>query len=187
MVNKGLPRSYTIQKDSLKINSKSVIYPITGKVSGVRQSILGQLNKTITYLAKIDQFFKQNQNISVKITGNGTSVSHNMHCVVIAFSIIREGANPNSPGGNHTVAILNTTEDYEYLAEPLKEVLDEIKDTKNIMVNETEYTIEWYFGCTFKISGTLHQHRRCKFQICLYMVQMSLSRQARYQTEMVNK
>ena len=150
MVNKGLPRSYAIQKESLQMNSKSVIYPITGKVSGVRQSILGQLNKTITYLAKIDQFFKQNQNISVKITGDGISVSHSMHCVVIAFSIIREGANPNSPGGNHTVAILNTTEDYDYLAEPLKEVLDEIKDTKNIMVDETEYTIEWFLGADLK-------------------------------------
>ena len=144
MVNKGLPLSYAIQKESLQMNSKSVIYSITGKVSGVRQSILGQLNKTITYLAKIDQFFKQNQNISVKITGDGTSISHSMHCIVIAFSIIREGANPNSPGGNHTVAILNTTKDYDYLAEPLKEVLDEIKDTKN-MVDETEYTIEWFW------------------------------------------
>ena len=150
MVNIGLPRSYAIQKESLQMNSKSVIYPITGKVSGVRQSILGQLNKTITYLAKIDQFFKQNQNISVKITGDGTSVSHSMHCVVIAFSIIREGANPNSPGGNHTVAILNTTEDYDYLAEPLKEVLDEIKVTNNIMVDETEYTIEWFLGADLK-------------------------------------
>ena len=36
------------------------------KVVGVRQSTLDQLNKTITYLGKTDQFFKQNQNIRVK-------------------------------------------------------------------------------------------------------------------------
>lgn len=50
MVNKDLPRSYAIQKEILHMNSKSVIYPITGKVAGVRQSTLGQLNKTITHL-----------------------------------------------------------------------------------------------------------------------------------------
>ena len=89
MVNKDLPRSYAIQKEILHMNSKSVIYiyiyPITGKVAGVRQSTLGQLNKTITYLGKVDQFLKQNQNIRVKLTGNGTSISRSMHCVVMAF------------------------------------------------------------------------------------------------------
>ena len=50
--------------------------------------------------------------------------------IVIAFSIIRDSANPNSPKGSHTVAILNTTEDYDCLTEPRKEVTDEIKDTK---------------------------------------------------------
>ena len=134
MVNKDLPHSYAIQKEILRMNSKSVIYPITGKVAGVRQSTLGQLNKTITYLGKAYQFFKQNQNIRVKLTGDGTSISRSMHCVVIAFSVIREGANPNSPGGNHTVDILNTTEAYDYLAESSKEVTDEIKDIKNIVI-----------------------------------------------------
>ena len=53
-----------------------------------------------------------------------------MHRVVIAFSIIKDNANPNSPGGNHTVAILNTLEDFNCLAESLQEVTDEIKDIK---------------------------------------------------------
>ena len=44
MVNKGLPRSYAIQKESLQVNLKSFIY----KVAGVIQSVLSQLNKTIT-------------------------------------------------------------------------------------------------------------------------------------------
>ena len=145
MVNNDLPHCYVIQKEILHMNSKSVIYPITGKVAGVRQSTLGQLNKTITYLGKAYQFFKQNQNIRVKLTGDGTSISHSMHCVVIAFSVIREGANPNSSGGNHTVDILNTTEAYDYLSESSKEVTDEIKDIKNIVIDSTEYTIEWFW------------------------------------------
>ena len=87
-------------KKTLEMNSKSVIYQTNAKVVEVRQSILGKLNKTITYLAKTDLFFAQNQNIRVKITGDATSISRSMYCVVVAFSMIRDGANPNSPGGN---------------------------------------------------------------------------------------
>ena len=42
---------------------------------------------------------------------NNNDTSNNSQCIIIAFSIIREGANPYSPGGNHTITILNTTED----------------------------------------------------------------------------
>ena len=149
-LRKGLPCSYAIQKKTLEMNSESVIYQTTGKIIGVRQSLLGQLNKTITYLAKIDQSFKENKNIRVKLTGDGTSISRSTHCVIIAFSIIREGANPNSPGGNHTVAILHATEDYDCLAKPLKEIVDEIKDVKSMVIDDTEYTIEWFLGADLK-------------------------------------
>ena len=150
MVNKSLPRSYAMQKKKTEINSKSTIYQITGEITGVRQSVLGQLNKVVTYLVKIDQSFKQHQNIRVKITGDGTSVSRSMHCIVIAFSIIRDSANPNSPGGNHTVAILNTLEDYNSLAGSLKEVTNEIKDIKSITIEDITYTIEWFLGGDLK-------------------------------------
>ena len=150
MVNKSLPRSYAIQKKTSELNSNSTIYQIPGKVIGVRQSVLEQLNKVITYLVKIDQSFKQCQNIRVKITGDGTSISRSMHCVVVAFSVIRDSANPNSPGGNHTVAILNTLEDYNCLAESLQEVTDEIKDIKSITIEDITYTIEWFLSADLK-------------------------------------
>jgi len=67
------------------MNSKSVIYQTNAKVVEVRQFILEKLNKTITYLAKTDLFFVQNQNIRVKITGDATSISRSMHYVVVAF------------------------------------------------------------------------------------------------------
>ena len=150
MVNNSLPRSYAIQKKTTEMNSQSTIHRISGKVIGVRQSVLEQLNKTISYLVKIDQSFKHHQNIRVKITGDGTSISHSMHCVVIAFSIIRDSANPNSPGGNHTVAILNTLEDYSCLAESLKELTDEMKDIKSMTIEDITYTIEWFLGADLK-------------------------------------
>ena len=58
-------------------------------------------------------------------------VSSSMHCVMIAFTIIRDVASPNSPAGNHTIAILNTKENYDTLAESLVEIAHEIKHTIN--------------------------------------------------------
>ena len=60
------------------MNSKSVMYPIIGKVAGVKHSTLGQINKTITYLGRTGQFSEQNQSIRVKLTGDGTSISRSM-------------------------------------------------------------------------------------------------------------
>ena len=64
----------------------------------------------------------QNAKVQVKVTGDGTHISHSMHADVIAFVVVEGGTNPNSPGGNHTTAILNAGENYEVLSEALKDI-----------------------------------------------------------------
>jgi len=49
------------------------------------------------------------------------------------------------------VAILNITGDYDCLVEPLNEVTDEIKDIRNIVIDDIEYIIEWFLGTDLKI------------------------------------
>ena len=129
---------------------KSSIRLTPGSALGVQQSLRERLQKVISHLSKVDSSFNQNSNLKVKITGDGTSVSRSMHCVVIAFTIIRDVASPNSPGGNHTIAILNTTENYGTLAESLVEIADEIKQTQSIKVDTFEFTIEWFFTADLK-------------------------------------
>jgi len=67
--------------------------------------------------------------IQVKLTGDGTRVSYSMHILVIAFAISDGNENPNSPGGNHVIAMLNTLEKYEHLSEALKDIANEIEFT----------------------------------------------------------
>ena len=69
---------------------------------------------------------------------------------MIAFTIIRDVASPNSPCGNHTIAILNTTENYDTLAESLAEIADEIKQIQSIKVDSFEFAIEWFFTADLK-------------------------------------
>jgi len=40
-----------------------------------------------------------------------------MHILVIAFSVLDGNENPNSPGGNHVIALLNSAENYQHLSE----------------------------------------------------------------------
>ena len=52
-----------------------------------------------------------------------------MHVVIIAFTIIGSKEFPNSPGGNHVLALINTDENYIGLKEAMKDICDEIKHT----------------------------------------------------------
>ena len=128
MVNNALPRSYALTKMVKELDSQSIIRPTPGTtVTGVQQSLTERLRKRIQCLAKSEPSFAPNQHIRVKITSDGTCISHSMHAVVIAFTIIAYEAHPNSPGGNHTIALLNTGEDYNHLSVGLEDICDEIR------------------------------------------------------------
>ena len=78
-----------------------------------------------------------NRHIRVKITGDGTTISRSIHLVVIAFSLIGFNENPSSPYGCHTIALLNTIEDYDNLQESLSDIAD---------VDGKEFTLRFYLG-----------------------------------------
>lgn len=88
--------------------------------------------------------------VRVKITGDGTQISRNLHTVVVAFTVIEKRANPTSSHGNHTVAILNVNEQYEDLAEGLRDIRNEIKQLKGVTVDNVEYSIEFFLGAVWK-------------------------------------
>ena len=113
MANPSLPSSSSIINKAKKLDKKSSICPTPGRGLRVQQSIRKQIRKVISHLVESDPSFTENSVVRVKITGDGTRISQSMHCVVIAFTILREVASPNSPSGNHTVAILNTTENHD--------------------------------------------------------------------------
>ena len=129
MANPSLPSSSSIIKEAKKLDKKSSICPTPGRGLGVQQSIRKRICKVTSHLVESDHSFTENSVVRVKITGDGTRVSQSMHCVVIAFTILREVASPIFPSGNRTVAILNTTENYDTLAESLVKISDEIQQT----------------------------------------------------------
>ena len=117
MANPSLPSSSSIIKEAKKLDKKSSIFPTPGRGLRVQQCIRKWIHKVISHLVESDPSCTENSVVSVNVTGDGTRISKSMHYVVIAFTILREVASPNSPSGNHIVAILNTTENYDTLAE----------------------------------------------------------------------
>ena len=73
-----------------------------------------------------------------------------MHILVVAFTILDGSENPNSPNGNHVIAMLNAQENYEHLSVAMKDIAEEIKHIKSISINGHEYNIKFYLGADLK-------------------------------------
>ena len=145
-VHKELPRTNSIIKTAKKMNEGYTIRPIPGTFKGVQQSLKDHL-KTII---EKRNYVPESNTIKVKLTGDGTVVSRNVHLVVIAYTIIDTHGNPNSPRGNHTIALINTTENYDNLSESLKDLTTEIAELKSITCLNEQWDIEFFFGTDMK-------------------------------------
>jgi len=73
-----------------------------------------------------------------------------MHILVTAFTILDGNKNPNSPGGNDVIAMLNAQEKYEHLSEALKDIANEIESLKSIKINGHNFRIEFSLSADMK-------------------------------------
>ena len=151
MTNPEIPSSYRLLKTVKEINSESIIRSTTGKAIGVQQSLKERLMKRLHHLLKVNPNFQQSV-IQVKITGDGTYVSRGMHILVIAFTLVNIKLEecPNSPRGNHVLALINTTEDYDNIEEAVQDIADEIKFTDCLKINNLTFKIEYFLGGDWK-------------------------------------
>ena len=147
MIHPSLPCWSTIHTVAKSINSCCEVYSTPGSILGVQQSLKKRLATRLEILVKKYPSIKDEACIRVKLTGDGTWVSRSMHLVVIAFSILNVGnQNPNLPGGNHAIALVNTEEKYEQLSEALKDIEKEIQSTQHLTIDDHKFKIEYYFS-----------------------------------------
>ena len=151
MTNPKLPSSYRLLKAAKEINIESIIRSTPGKAIGVQQSLKERLTRRLHHLLKVNPNFRQSV-IQVKITGDGTYVSRGMHILVIAFTLVNVLVEecPNSPRGNHVLALINTTEDYNNIEEAVQDIADEIQFTDCITINDFTFKIEYFLGGDWK-------------------------------------
>ena len=150
MVHPSLPRWLTLNKASKEMDYSSTISPTPGSIVGIQQSLKDRLTIRLEHMVKKNPSLKNESFVKVKITGDGTQVSRSMHTLVLAFTMLDANENPNSPTGNHVIAMFNTQEKYEYLSEAVKGIANEIQSIQSIIIDGHQFKIEFYLGADMK-------------------------------------
>ena len=72
--------------------------------------------------------------IKVKITADGTQISRSLRPLVIAFTIIDEGENPDSADDYHIIALIHCQEKYPEISAAVKDLAEEIAQIDTIKI-----------------------------------------------------
>lgn len=151
MLNPKLPRLCEITREAKQLNAQSNIYPTPEPTIGVQQSLRARLTKRLQHLITVMQTeLLLYSTIKVKITADGTQVSRSLHPLVIAFTIIDEGENPNSADDNHIIALIHCQEKYPEISAAVKDIAEEIAQIDTIKIGQYEFKIEFMLGADWK-------------------------------------
>ena len=85
--------------------------------------------------------------VQVKLTGDGTKICRKLNLINFCFTVLNEGDLTKSPRGNHTIAIINSTEKYEDLEIALSDIQSEVQTLTSITFDGMNFPIE-YFLCS---------------------------------------
>uniref|UniRef100_A0A1X7SSL2 Uncharacterized protein n=1 Tax=Amphimedon queenslandica TaxID=400682 RepID=A0A1X7SSL2_AMPQE len=121
LLSHDLPRKNGLKKLSETFDHESRVLSCPNGITGVQQSLQDRLHIP----AKV----------RVKLSGDGTNVARSMHIINFTFTVLEEMSHRNSPAGNHTLAILKTSEKYECLAAGLADICREIESCSFIEFN----------------------------------------------------
>ena len=88
--------------------------------------------------------------LKVKLSGDVTKICRKVNLINFTFTLLNEKATTMSPKGNHTLAIINGTEDYDLLKISLSDLVEEVKCLSSIMIKGVTFPIEFYLGGDLK-------------------------------------
>jgi len=150
MIHPSIPCLSKLNKLTKEMDNTSSLCPTPGPIEVVQQSFKERLTIRLKTLVRKYPSIKDEAYIRVKLTGDGTQVSRSMHIIVIAFSVLYGDENPNSPSGNHAIALLNAQEKYEQLSVALKDIEEEIRSTQALIIDGHKFNINYFFGADMK-------------------------------------
>ena len=145
MVCRNLPRSWKLKDLAKKMNSKWNIKSCPGD-GGVQQSLESRLKERVCHLLREGQI-KSGEVLKVKLSGDGTKVCRKLNLINFTFTLLNEGDVAMSPKGNHTIAIISSTESYEVLKTTLSDIREEVEKLTCVEVDGQNFHIE-YFLCS---------------------------------------
>lgn len=154
MICKQLPRLYKLKQLSKHLNSQWDVKPCPDN-NGIQQSLTSRLTERVKFLLKQGKI-SEGDVLRLKLSGDGTKICRKLNMINITFTMLNEGKLAMSPCGNHTLAIINGTEDYEALKNSLSDLIKEVTELKSITVNELTFEIEYFFCSDMKFLAIVY-------------------------------
>lgn len=77
--------------------------------------------------------------VRVKLSGDGTKLEKRLHVVAFMFTLLEE----DHTAGNHILAVFKQLES-------LTDIISEVKELKEILVDDTTFQITYYMGGDWK-------------------------------------
>ena len=146
----NLPNSSQVKRLTRTLNSQSEIVRAPNGVIGVQQSLRARLFLRIIKFIENSKEAEIPTNINVKLTGDGTEIARGLSVVNISFTLLEEGQRALSVLGNHSIAILKVSEQYDELVKGLENICEEARDLEVLKVGDTVFTITFYLGGDLK-------------------------------------
>ena len=149
MINQDLPRSHVIKSKAKELNSFFDIKAIERGVQGYQQSIRGVLTFILNYYFKLMTNESFPTTIRVKLSGDGTWIGSKLHVVNFTFTL-PDFPCAKSADGNVLLAIFKGSENYFYLQNALKDIIQETTEFTSLSLQEKVYQIVYYMGGDLK-------------------------------------
>ena len=157
-----------------ELNTKWNIRPTPVETDGVQQSFRGRLIVRPEHLIRNSaedasfrcvnlhvfllstcitcmtcSLFRSNKCIHVKLSGDSTVFVERLHYIVFTFTILEENST-GSLDGIHPIALFCDSEKYELVKLALADLIDEMKDTEVITVDDETFRIVYSLGGDYK-------------------------------------
>ena len=141
-----------IQAQGKDIRTEYTMEDKPNNTQGVQQSLKNRLEIRIRHLIQISAStapFLQNKVVQVKLSGDGTKIGKRLHVVAFTFTLLEEDQ-AGSAAGNHILAVFKQPESYGCLKLALADIIVEVKELKEIQVDNTTFRITYYMGGDWK-------------------------------------
>lgn len=97
--------------------------------------------------------------MNVKIAADGTNIGRDLSIINFTFTVLNESKKAKTAVGNYTLGISKLNEDYDGLEEPIKYIINNIKDLKKFEFKGNNYEVKFFFCSDWKFTSIV---------LCLY-------------------
>ncbi|XP_071853409.1 uncharacterized protein [Apostichopus japonicus] len=157
----SLPSIYQIKTKQRQIKENAVqVIRTPAETVGFQRDFIQVLKARIAIL-QADGHVKPDDDIKVKLSGDGTWVGRYLHVVNFTFTILND-PNAMSSNGNYLIAVFQDKEGYQAIKAHLVDLRSEIQQYTEVVVGAYSYKLSYYLGgdykCLLCVLGIIAHH-----------------------------